>query len=215
MRHVDRSQTERLLQLSDLDPHFGAQLRVEIGQGLVEQQHGGFDHERAGDCHALQLTTGELVWRAGTVTCKAHPLERLVDARCDLGRWDLPGLQPIGHVFGDSVVREDRVVLKHHAGVAAMRGQGIDAPVVERNRAGFDIDEAGDHAQQRRLPAARRPKQREQLAMPDVERDVVHGPHRAEGAGQVFNPDPGHRISACSGSWSSAARAYRAGLLPI
>ncbi|MET4795332.1 hypothetical protein ABIF64_007510 [Bradyrhizobium japonicum] len=62
--------------------------------------------------------------------------------------------QPVGHVFGDGVVREDRVVLKHHAGVAAMRGQSIDAPTVEANGAGFDIDEACDHAQQRRLPTA-------------------------------------------------------------
>ena len=36
-----------LLQLTDLDAHFMAQLGVEIGQRLVEQQNVGFDHQGA------------------------------------------------------------------------------------------------------------------------------------------------------------------------
>ena len=85
MRHIDRGQAERLLQLTDLDAHLGPQLRVEIGQRLVEQENRGLDDERAGDGHALQLAARELMRRARTIAGEAHPLERLVDARLDVG----------------------------------------------------------------------------------------------------------------------------------
>ena len=55
VRHVDRREPERLLQLADLHPHLGPQLRVQIGQRLIEQQHCRFDDEHAGDRDALQL----------------------------------------------------------------------------------------------------------------------------------------------------------------
>ena len=53
--HHHGGQPELALQLADLDPHVLAQLGVEIGQRLVEQQHVGPEHQRARQRHALLL----------------------------------------------------------------------------------------------------------------------------------------------------------------
>ena len=53
-----------LLQLADLDPHLLAQLGVEVGERLVEQQHVGPDDERARQRHALLLAARELARQA-------------------------------------------------------------------------------------------------------------------------------------------------------
>ena len=61
MGHVDRGDAERLLKLADFAAHLDAQLRVEIGERLVEQQHLRLDDEGAGDGDALQLAARELM----------------------------------------------------------------------------------------------------------------------------------------------------------
>ena len=67
VRHVDRGDAERLLQLADLAAHLDPQLRVEVRERFVEQQHLGLDHQGAGDRDALQLAAGELVRPARVV----------------------------------------------------------------------------------------------------------------------------------------------------
>ena len=60
VRHVDRRDAEPVLQLAQLDAHVGAQLGVEIGERLVEQQHRRLEHEGARQRDALLLAAGEL-----------------------------------------------------------------------------------------------------------------------------------------------------------
>ena len=61
VRHVDERDADLLLQVDELDLHLLAQLRVEGGQRLVQQQHGRMGDERPGDRDALFLAAGELV----------------------------------------------------------------------------------------------------------------------------------------------------------
>ena len=56
--HHHGGQAELALQFADFDPHVLAQLGVEIGQRLVEQQHVGPEHQRARQRHALLLAAG-------------------------------------------------------------------------------------------------------------------------------------------------------------
>ena len=58
--HHHGRQSELALQFADFDPHVLAQLGVEIGQGLIEQQHIGAEHQRARQRHALLLAAGQL-----------------------------------------------------------------------------------------------------------------------------------------------------------
>ncbi|MNC87154.1 hypothetical protein D3C83_28560 [compost metagenome] len=55
MSDVDRGDAEFLLELADFRPHLHSDLGVEIGERLVEQQHLGVEHQRAGERHALLL----------------------------------------------------------------------------------------------------------------------------------------------------------------
>jgi hypothetical protein len=67
VRHVDRGDAERLLQLADLAAHLDPELRVEIRERFVQEQHLGFDHQGPGDRDALELAAGELVRPARVV----------------------------------------------------------------------------------------------------------------------------------------------------
>jgi hypothetical protein len=80
---------------------------------------------------------------------------------------------------------KDRLALEHH---------GIFRPVRVRRRVGLDGAggrrlQAGENAQQRRFPAARRTDDNEEFARLDVNRDVVDGDERAERLLQIADPD--------------------------
>ena len=72
------------------DLHLLAQLAVERGHRLVEQQHLRLEHERARERHALPLPAGELVDGALAEAVEADHLQRLRDVRRDLRRADVP-----------------------------------------------------------------------------------------------------------------------------
>ena len=72
-------------------------------------------------------------------------------------------------------VRVERVVLEDHRDVALLRARVVDDPAADRDRAVRDLLEARDHPQRRRLAAARRADEDEELAVADVEREVVDG----------------------------------------
>jgi hypothetical protein len=61
VRHVDERDADLLLQVDELDLHVLAQLRVERGERLVEQQHRRVRDQRPRDGDALLLAAGELV----------------------------------------------------------------------------------------------------------------------------------------------------------
>ena len=87
---------------------------------------------------------------------------------------DLAPLQPEGHVVLHVEVLEQRVALEDRVDVAPVGRHGLDRLALEEDLALARLLEAGDHPQRRRLPAARRAEQREELALLDLEVEVVH-----------------------------------------
>ena len=78
-----------------------------------------------------------------------------------------------GHVVVDRHMRIERVGLEHH-GDAALRGRHVvDQLAGDLQLAAGDLLEAGDRAQQRRLAAAGRADEDDELARLDVEIDAV------------------------------------------
>ena len=57
---IDDGGADALMQPLDLHPHLDAQLGVEIGERLVEQEQQGIAHQRAAHRHALALAAGQL-----------------------------------------------------------------------------------------------------------------------------------------------------------
>jgi hypothetical protein len=97
----------------------------------------------------------------------------------------MTNLEREGDVLANRQVREQGVALEHHAdGTAACRRVGyVDS--TDLHAAAIGPLQAGDATQQRRLAAARRTEQRDELPVADVERDMVQGRHPAEGLGDA------------------------------
>jgi hypothetical protein len=100
--------------------------------------------------------------------------------------------QTEGHVLEHGHVREDRVVLEHHGEAAPARRKAAHVVAADHDAAGILPLEACDDAQKRGLAAARRPQQGDELAVADVQRDLLKGPEGAELLDDPVDDDVGH-----------------------
>ena len=171
---VDRAQDPR-----ELVPHRGAQVRVDVRPRLVEEHQLRPGRERARQCDALLLAAGELVRVPVAEPAEVDEREHGGNAGPSLG-----ATQPEADVLGDGQVGEEGVVLEDHPDLAALgRHPGAvagDGHARDLDGAGLGLLEAGDQAQQRRLAAAGRAEQGDELAALDAELRVVDGPDGAE-----------------------------------
>jgi hypothetical protein len=72
------------VQLLDLEAHLHAQLGVEVGERLVEQERGGLAHDRAPHGHALALPAGERARLPVEEAAQLEDLRRALHALVDL-----------------------------------------------------------------------------------------------------------------------------------
>ena len=103
----------------------------------------------------------------------------------DLGAGDFAHAQAEGDVLVDRFVRIERVALEHHRDVALVRRQRVDDLVVEPQFALGDLLEPRDHVQRRRLAAAGRAEQDDELLVADLEVEIVDG---NDVAGSAWSP---------------------------
>ena len=165
--------SELALQLADFDAHLLAQLGVEIGQRLVEQQHVGPKNQRTGQRHALLLAAGQLSRQPVAEMIEPHQPQRLGDLRRHLRLRHLAHLEAERDVLGHRHVRKQRIALEHQAGVALPWRQRGDVALAQAHAARRRLDEAGDDPQGRGLAAAGRAEQDQKLAIADVDRNVI------------------------------------------
>ena len=187
MGDEDGGEAELALEALDLDLHVQTESLVERAERLVEQQHGGLDGERAGHGDALLLASGELAREAITELGEAHDLEELVHRLPDLRALNAARLQAIRDVVGHRHVREERVALEDDPDVAEVGRQVIDGLAVDPNRPRALPHEPGHHAQQRRLAAAGRAEQRDDLAGSHGQRHLGDGGDRAVAVGHQID----------------------------
>src|SRR5437870_2051614 len=180
VRDVDRGDAELLLELADLRPHLDADLRVEVGQRLVEEQDVRVEHERACERDPLLLAAGELARIAVLEPGEIHLPESLGEPPSDRGAVELPEPEAVSDVGARGHVGPERVVLEDHADVTLVGSQLVHAALAEPDLAGVGCPKARDEAEQRRLAAAGRPEQCEELAVGDLERNPVDGGHAVE-----------------------------------
>ncbi len=154
-----RGNADFVLNAADLELHLFAQVGVQVGQRLVEQQHWRLDYQCAGQCDPLALTTGQLARVALGMLTEAHQLQHPFDTRVQLGGRHLAHPQAKCNVVGHGHVRKQRIALKHYAEASAARfGVGDVAPV-EHNAPVTDFNETGDHLQGGGFAAAGRAEQ--------------------------------------------------------
>src|SRR5450759_3359659 len=118
---VDGGDAEPALQPRDLGTHLPAQLGVEVGQRLVEEEGVGLPDDGAPHRDPLSLSTGELARLALQVLGQVQSRGRLLDPLADLVLGDTAQPQREGDVLEDGQVRVERVVLENHRQVAVPR----------------------------------------------------------------------------------------------
>ncbi len=96
---IDAGETGAPLQRLELDAEPLAELEVEIGERLVEEQEGGVVDQGAGQRHPLHLATGELGRRARGLARETHQLQHLADLGGDLCGAQAPDAKRERHVL--------------------------------------------------------------------------------------------------------------------
>jgi hypothetical protein len=167
---------ELAAQLGELGVETLARGAIDRRERLVEQEHVGLAREGAGDGDALLLPTREVRGQPVLESVEMHAREQI----------ERPALACVArhvdhrlhHVRGRGEVREQAVMLEHEPDPPLARGE-IDARA--RIEPGYPVGtdvallrpgQPGDRTQDRRLAAARRADEREQLLRRAVELDV-------------------------------------------
>src|SRR5665647_998031 len=162
---------------------------IEAGHRLVGDDHVRPEHGGPGDADALPLPAGELV-RVAVQVLGGRPQAGLVDRLDDalfflaLARADVVDLERFGDDVEDCLLGIDRVVgvLEDDLRLLAVLAQGLLAELLHRQAlvedvAARGIFEAEHGAPRGRLAAARLADEGEDLALFDLEADVVDGLH--------------------------------------
>jgi hypothetical protein len=89
-------------------------------------------------------------------------------------------------------MRIERVGLEHHRDAALGGGERVDELAGDMDVAARRAVETGDHAQKRRLAAARRADEHNEFAVLDAQVDIVEHRRRAKALVEVLDPQVGH-----------------------
>ncbi len=116
-------------------------------------------------------------------------------------------LQAEREVVAHGHVRVERVALEDHRDVAVLGRDVVHDPLADPQRAAGDVLEPGDHPQAGRLAAARRADEDHELAVADLEVQVVDRLDLAVQLAHVIEGDCGHRSLPLVRPMSSAAGA--------
>src|SRR5712691_4416409 len=166
---------------------------------------------------ARPLPTGELLRLALEELADAEHLGGLVHTSLDLRLRHAPELQTERDVVVDAHVRIERVVLEDHRDVAILRRNVVHDTLADANIAGRLLLKAGEHPKRRRLNAAGRSHQDEELGIAYGQVEVVDRDEIPEALGDVVVGDSRHlsaSMSQCAPAGTSPASALQAGERP-
>jgi hypothetical protein len=191
MRDIDRRNARSFAQAPDFAAHLQPQLRVEIAQRLIQQQHLRLDRQGTGQRDALLLTARKLRGLSICARSHLHAFQRFHGSGPPLRARDLPGAESERDILKHRHVGPQGVTLEDHAGVAFVGRKPRHIAIAKPHAAGRRFDESGDEAKHRRLAAARGPKQEEQFARLDRQCDVIDSANRTDVLAQRIKCDRG------------------------
>ncbi len=85
--HVDEGGLQLLVQLADVGAGFHAQLGIQVGERLIEEENFWLAHDGPTDSHTLALATGELAGLAVEQVFDAQDLSRILNPLLDFCLW--------------------------------------------------------------------------------------------------------------------------------
>ena len=163
---------------------FLADLGVDGGKGLIQEQNLGIRCQSPGKGHALALTAGELVGITLFHARQADEVDHFQDPLPYLLFRPLLDFQAEGDVIENGHIAEQGVVLEDEADAPLGSGNVVDPAAVDEDVAAVGILQAGQHAQDRRLAAAAGTEEGDELALVDAKGNVAR---RVEGAVILFD----------------------------
>ena len=150
---------------------------IERAERLVHQHDARFCRQRPRDADALALAAGQFMRQAVAVlrAVEPHQIEQFVDPRGDLGRRRAEQFWRDPDIVGDAHMRKQPAALEHIADAAAQPNRigGADVLAFDRDAAAVGVDQPVGQPQQRGLAGAGAADDGEELALGDLERDVV------------------------------------------
>ena len=173
MRNIYECNAEVSLHLLELDLHLLTHLEVERAERLVEEQDARTVDD--GSCYgnSLHLTAGQLVDVSLAVIREADLRQGCVYSLLDLLLGDLLDLQAECDIIENIQMREQGIPLEHR----------VDVPLVCRHLQevfAFEIDyarisslESRDDPERRRLTAAGRSEQRNELIISNIKSNIL------------------------------------------
>ena len=172
MGDVDERGLQVAVQLLQLDTRLAAQLGVEVGKRLIEEEDLRAAHDGAAQGHALALAAREGARLALQEVVESEDARGVAHPRVDLGLLHVLHLQRESHVVVDGHVRVERVGLENHRDVAVFGRDVVHHAVADQDPALADLLEAGQHAKGRRLPATGRADQDHEFLVLDLDVEV-------------------------------------------
>ena len=175
--HDDRRAhlVDLLEQVHDLAGH----QRVHVAGRLVREQEARVAGERAGDRGALLLAAGELRGHVVHARGQADDLERALDALLAVLLGEAAVAQRHVHVVEDVEVRDQVEALEDEADLlvpqlrARLVREAADVLAVQLVGAGVEGLEQARDVHERRLAGARGTRDRDELAVADLQREVT------------------------------------------
>jgi hypothetical protein len=175
--HRDGGDSGRLQDAPDLLAHLHPEVDVQVRERLVEQEQPGLGRERPCERDPLLLAPGERLRVLPPVVGQPDEFEQVVDPPLAFGLRAVG--QPERDVLAGGEVGEQRELLEHDSDVALL-GRLERVTLAPRDGLFLDADgtsggsfESGDEPERRRLPAARRPQQRQEFPLVDRQREVL------------------------------------------
>ncbi|MCY1231036.1 hypothetical protein D9M72_434720 [compost metagenome] len=194
VRDVDDRRLHAMVQALDLGAHVDAQLGVEVGQRLVEQEDLRVAHQRTAHGDALALTAGKLARLAVEQMADLQHVGDLLDRLFALVLRHAADFHAEGDVSGDRHVRIERVGLEHHGDVALRRMQIGDRAAIDGDLPRRDRLQPGNRVEQRGLTAARGADEHEETTLFNLQVDVLQDLERAIGFAQVADFQERHEL---------------------
>ena len=146
---VDRGGLEPVVQALEFGASGDAELGVEVGQRLVEQEGRGVADDGPPQRDALALAAREGLGLAVEQLRDAQDFRGVADALVDVLFLEAAQLQAERHVLVHRHVRVQGVVLEDHRDVAVLGRHVVDDALADADRAAGDLLEPGDHAERR------------------------------------------------------------------
>jgi len=200
MGNVNKRGLETLMQLEDLHASLDPQLGVEVGKGLVHQEHLRLADDGPPQRDALPLAAGERLGFPIQIGIEPQDLGRLANPFVDLGFRRLAQLQAEREIVVHRHVRIECVGLEDHGDVPVLRGDVVDDAIPDEHLAVRDLLQAGQHPQGGGLARARGTDQDHELLVFDLHAHVVDDDIAWIALKHVLVYDPCHRHPSLSPS---------------